>query len=132
MSQDKELEIQLQFLDEAHEYLSAIDHRTEIPPQKLLPYQFRRQAPYIYREDEVVRLIEAAQTINPSDELKGATYATLFGLLAATGMRVGEAIALDCEDVDLKHELITIRRAKGNKARFVPLHKSEDARASKT
>lgn len=106
------------------EYLSAIDPRTEIPPQKLLPYQFRRQAPYIYPEDEVVRLIEAAKRINPSDEMKGATYATLFGLLAATGMRVGEAIALDLEDVDLKNDLVTVRRAKGNKARFVPVHKS--------
>ncbi len=105
-------------------YLSAIDPRTQIPPQKLLPYQFRRQTPYLYREDEIIRLIDAAQQINPCDELKGTIYATLFGLLAATGMRVGEAIALDREDVDLKSNLLTVRRAKGNKSRFVPLHAS--------
>jgi len=106
------------------EYLSAFEPRTEIPSKKLLPYQFRRQTPYLYRDDEVLRLIEAARQINPADEIKGVTYATLFGLLAATGMRVGEAVALDRENVDLNHDLITVRRAKGNKARFVPLHKS--------
>jgi integrase/recombinase XerD len=106
------------------EYLSAIDYRTEIPPQKLLPYQFRRQAPYVYSEEEVARLIQTARRINPRQELKGVTYETLFGLLAATGMRVGEAIALDREDVNLKNDLITIRRAKGNKSRFVPTHPS--------
>jgi integrase len=104
--------------------LSAIDPRTQIPPQKLLPYQFRRQTPYLYRDEEVLRLIAAARQINPSNKLKGATYATLFGLLSATGMRVGEAIALDREDVDLKNDLLTVRRAKGNKSRFVPLHAS--------
>lgn len=108
------------------EYLSAIDPRTEVPAQKLLPYQFRRQTPYLYRDDEVLRLIEAARRINPSNELKGIIYATLFGLLAVTGMRVGEAIGLDREDVDLKHALLTIRRAKGNKSRFVPLHPSTE------
>jgi integrase len=108
------------------EYLSAIDPRTEVPAQKLLPYQFRRQAPYLYRDEEVLRLIAAARRINPSNELKGAIYATLFGLLAVTGMRVGEAIGLDREDVDLKHALLTIRRAKGNKSRLVPLHPSTE------
>ena len=108
------------------EYLSAIDPRTEIPPQKLLPYQFRRQTPYLYRDEGVLRLIAAARRINPSNELKGTIYATLFGLLAVTGMRVGEALGLDREDVDLKHALLTIRRAKGNKSRFVPLHPSTE------
>lgn len=106
------------------EHVSALDPRTEIPPQKLLPYQYRRQAPYCYRETEVVQLIDSARRIGAPDELKGATYATLFGLLAATGMRVGEAIALNREDIDIEEALITVHRAKGNKSRWVPLHPS--------
>ncbi len=68
------------------EYLSAIDPRTEIPAQKPLPYQVRRQTPHLYTEEEILRLIEAARQIDPSNELKGLTYATLFGVLAVTGM----------------------------------------------
>jgi len=106
------------------EYLSAIDPRTEVPPQKLIPYQFRRRDPYLYREEDVLQLMAAARRIGPVGGFKGATYATLFGLLAVTGMRVGEAIALDREDVDLDHSVLTVRRAKGNKSRLVPFHSS--------
>jgi integrase len=106
------------------EYMSAIDPRTEVPSQKLLPYRFRRQDPYIFRDEEVIRLIEAIRGIDPSQKLKGTTYATLLGLLAVTGMRIGEAIGLGREDVDLDRALLTIRRAKGNKSRLVPLHPS--------
>lgn len=106
------------------EHLSAIDPRTEIPPQKLLPYQFRRQTPYLYSDEEVLLLIETTRQIDPSNEFKGILYATLFGLLAVTGMRIGEATGLNREDVDLDQGLIVIRRAKGNKERLVPLHSS--------
>jgi len=106
------------------EYLSAIDPRTEIPPQKLLPYHYHRQTPHFYRDEEVLSLIETTRQIDPTNEFKGSIYATLFGLLAVTGKRVGEAIGLHREDVDLRQGLLTIRRAKGNKARLVPLHAS--------
>lgn len=106
------------------EYVSALDRRTEVPPRKLLPYHFRRRSPYLYGRDEVVDLIRSAYQIAPDKEGKGATLGTLLGLLAATGMRVGEALALDREDVDLTGNLVTIRRAKGNKSRLVPLHAS--------
>jgi integrase len=104
------------------EYVSAHDARTEVPAQKLLPYQFHRRAPYLYRDEEVLQIISAARGISPENEFKGATQATLLSLLAVTGMRVGEALALDRGDVDLNRSLLTIRRAKGNKSRIVPLH----------
>jgi len=106
------------------EHVSAVDARTEVPPQKLLPYQFRRRAPHIFGKPEVGQLINAAHNISPEDPIKGATLGTLLGLLAVTGLRVGEAFALDRKDVDLKRNLLTIRRAKGNKSRLVPLHPS--------
>lgn len=105
-------------------YLSVVDPRTEVPDQKLLPYRSHRRAPHIYREEDVLRLMEAAWRIYPATELTGTTCATLFGLLAATGMRIGEALGLDRADVDLDCGLVTVRRAKGNKSRFVPLHAS--------
>jgi integrase/recombinase XerD len=106
------------------EYLSAIDPRTEIPAKHLLPFQYRRPHPYIYRDEEVLRLIKAARQIDEANALKCATYTTLFGLLAVTGMRVGEAITLERKDVDLSQSLLIIPRAKGNKTRLVPLHPS--------
>ena len=106
------------------EYVSAIDPRTEVPPQQLLPYQYRRRTSDLYREEEVGRLIEAAQQIDPANPIKGATYSILFGLLAVTGMRINEAVSLERSDVDLAAGLLTVRRAKGNKSRLVPLHVS--------
>ena len=106
------------------EYLSALDPRTEIPAQKLLPFHHRRPTPHLYKNEEVVKLITAAGQIDGKDPLKCATYRTLFGLLAVTGMRVGEAIALDFKDVSLSQGLLTIPQGKGNKTRLVPLHSS--------
>jgi integrase/recombinase XerD len=106
------------------EYVNSLDKRTEVPAQKLLPYQFRRQAPYLFSEQEVLRFIGAVSQIAPGNQFKGVTLGTLFALLSVTGMRVGEALGLDREDVDLERNLLTIRRAKGNKSRLVPLHPS--------
>jgi integrase len=106
------------------EYLSTLDPRTEVPAQKLLPYQFRRREPHIYRTEDILRLIEATRHIDPTNPIKGASYATLIGLLAVTGMRVGEAIGLDSDDVDLTRGVVTVRHAKGDKSRLIPLHPS--------
>ena len=76
------------------EYLSAVDPRTEIPPQGLLPHRYHRKSPYFYSDGEVAQLIQAAQKIPSPKGLRAATYSTLFGLLAVTGMRLGEAIGL--------------------------------------
>jgi integrase/recombinase XerD len=104
--------------------VSAYDARTEVPAQKLLPYHLRRREPCHYSDEHVRQLIKAAGQIDPSGQIKGPTLRTLFGLLAVTGMRVGEALALDCTDVDLHEGLLNIRIAKGGKERVVPLHSS--------
>jgi integrase/recombinase XerD len=104
------------------EYLSAVDPRTEVPPVDLLPRKYRRRTPYIYSDDEVYRLIRAAERLPSRTGLRAWTYATLIGLLAVTGMRHGEALALDRGDVDLEAGVITIRRTKCRKARLIPVH----------
>jgi site-specific recombinase XerD len=76
------------------QYRSATDPRTEIPPPGLLPHRYRRKPPYIYRDDEVARLIQAAQQLDSPLGLRAATYSTLFGLLSVTGMRISEPIHL--------------------------------------
>lgn len=104
------------------QYLQALDPRTEVPPADLLPAKFRRAVPYLYSEDEIERLMQAARKIR--SPLKASTYETLIGLLAVTGMRGGEAIALDRGDVDLPERRLTVRRAKNGKSREVALHPS--------
>ena len=106
------------------EYVSALEPQTEVPPQKLIPYQFRRQDPYHYTEENVLQLVKAARQIDPANKIKGPTLGTLFGLLAVTGMRVGEAMVLEREDVNFNQGILTLRRAKGNKSRLVPLQPS--------
>jgi integrase len=105
-------------------YVSAIDPRTEVPPQKLIPAVFRRQEPYRYTDQNVADLIRLCGQIDPLTEIKGVTLSTLIGLLAVTGMRVGEAMALEEKDVDLAQALLTVRHTKGNRPRLVPLHPS--------
>jgi integrase len=105
-------------------YVSATDPRTEIPPENLLPYRFPRKNPYLYTDEEIARLIEAAKKLPSSLGLRAATYATLFGLLAVTGMRMSEPIALDRDNVDLTQGILTVRRTKFGKSRIIPIHAS--------
>jgi integrase len=101
-------------------YLSALDPTTQVPPPDVLPHRSRRRVPYLYSEAEIAALLAAARGLR--SPLRAATYATLIGLLATTGMRVGEAIALDRDDVDLRHGLIVVRHSKFGKSRQLPLH----------
>jgi len=101
-------------------YLSAIDPATEIPPVRLLPEPSHRIVPYIYSDADIVRLLEAAGRLAP--EHRADTYQTLIGLISVTGMRAGEAVRLDRDDVDLDQGLLTIRNSKFGKSRQVPLH----------
>ena len=103
-------------------YMSALDARTEIPPDGLLPHRFRRKRPYIYTEEEITHLIGAAQNLSSPLGLRAATYSTLLGLLAVTGMRVSEPVALDRDDIDLTRGILIIRRTKFGKSRMLPLH----------
>jgi integrase/recombinase XerD len=101
-------------------YLSALDPATEIPPVGLLPEPNHRVAPYIYSDDDIGRVMEQAGRLCP--EHRADTYRTLIGLIFVTGMRVGEAVRLDNDDVDFGGGVITIRNTKFNKSRQVPLH----------
>jgi integrase len=105
-------------------YCSAIDPRTEVPPEDLMPYRYYRKPPYIYCDDEIERLIAAAAELPSCKGLRASSFSTLFGLLSVTGMRVNEALMLDREDVDLEHAILSIRRSKFGKSRFVPVHSS--------
>lgn len=105
-------------------WLSTIDPRTEVPPLKLLPYRYFRKPPYVYADAEIERLVRAAAQLPSSRGLRGLSCATLFALLAATGLRLSEAIALDDGDVDLVSGILSIRRTKFGKSRFVPVHES--------
>ena len=101
-------------------YLHATDPTVEVPSPGLLPWRAHRAIPYLYREDEIVELINAAGML--SSPLRAATYQTLIGLLTVTGMRVGEAINLDRQDFDVRNGTLIIREAKFNKTRELPLH----------
>jgi len=105
-------------------WLSASDRRTEVPPAGLLPGHYRRQRPYIYSDEEIEGLVRAAGQIPSAAGLKGRTFATIFGLLAVTGMRVSEVLALDREDVDLDEGILRIRRTKFGKSRYVAVDDS--------
>jgi integrase/recombinase XerD len=101
-------------------YLQTLDPRTEIPPPDIFPHSRQRATPYLFSEHDVCRLMaEARRLRNP---MRAASYEALFGLLAVSGMRIGEALALDRKDVDLDAGVITIRKAKGDRERLVPLH----------
>ncbi len=102
----------------------ATDPRTEVPPAGLLPARYRRRPPYLYRDGEVARLVTAAERLPLPRGLRAPTYATLFGLLAATGLRLGEALALERDDVDPAGGLLIVRHGKFGKARFVPVQPS--------
>lgn len=105
-------------------WLSTLDPRTEVPSPKLLPYRILRKPPYIYSDDEIESLVRAAAGLPSFRGLRGLACSTLFGLLAATGLRLSEALALDDSDVDLAAGILHIRRAKFGKERFVPVHES--------
>ena len=82
-------------------WLRDRDPRTEIPPKGLVPKRYRRPRPYIYSDDEIVRILTEAAALPSRLGLRSVTCTTLFGLLAVTGMRIGKAIGLDDGDVDV-------------------------------
>lgn len=109
-------------------WLQATDPRTQVPPQRILPTGPRRPVPYIYSDREISDLMAAADRLRSASGLRRATFRTLVGLLAATGLRPGEALALDVADVDLVGGVLAVRDSKFGKSRFVPL--DESARAA--
>lgn len=106
-------------------YLSGIDPNTEVPPLGLLPHRQRWRQPFIYSDADIAAVLAAATAIDPP--LRAATYHTLIGLLAASGLRIGEAINLDRDDIDWTEGVLRIRESKFGKSRLVPLHASSMA-----
>ncbi len=105
-------------------YANAVDRRHQIPPQGLIPYRYRRPRPYIYSDREIADLIAAARALPGTTGLRPFTHATLLALLAVTGMRTGEILNLDRDDVDLANGVLTVRDGKFGKSRHIPLHES--------
>jgi integrase len=103
-------------------HMASLDPATEVPPPDLLAAQYERLVPFLYSADDVAALMDAAGRCRTP--LVGATYRTLIGLLAVTGMRVGEAIHLDRDDVDWDQSVLVVRDSKFGKSREVALHLS--------
>jgi len=101
-------------------YLHALDPHTEIPPPDLLPSRPSRANPYLYSEGDIAALLAATASL--STPLRQATFRTLIGLLTVTGMRIGEAIRLDLDDIDFTNGLLLVRRSKFGKSRELLLH----------
>lgn len=103
-------------------YLHTIDPATEVPPADVLPMGSRRATPYLYSEEDIASLMVAAAALRLP--LRAATYQTLIGLLAASGLRIGEALRLDRGDIDWNHGLLLVKNSKFGKSREIPLHET--------
>ncbi|MEO8969621.1 MAG: tyrosine-type recombinase/integrase [Solirubrobacteraceae bacterium] len=106
-------------------HLHALDPVHELVPQDLLPQRPRRAVPYLYSDAEIRALMSASSVI-PTPH-RAATMRALIGLLAVTGMRIGEAIRLDRCDVDHQRDLITVVESKFGKSRQLAVHETTTA-----
>ena len=102
-------------------WLHGTDPRHEVPPAGLVAGKLRRTRPYIYDDGQIADIVAEAIRLPSPYGLRGRTYATLFGLIAVTGLRIGEAVGLDENDVDLDTAVLTVRRGKNGRFRFVPV-----------
>ncbi|MCL2876967.1 MAG: tyrosine-type recombinase/integrase [Betaproteobacteria bacterium] len=106
-------------------FAHAVDSRHEIPPQGVYCARRQRPTPYLYNEDEIRALMAQALHLGPPGTLRGQTYSTLIGLLAATGLRISEALGLRFQDITA--DGLVIRNTKFQKSRLVPLHPTTEA-----
>ena len=104
-------------------YMSGIDPATEVPPLGLVTFRKHWRPPFIYSEADVKALISTVPRLIPTP-FRATTFQTMIGLLAATGMRVGEVIALGRDDIDWAEGVAVVRNSKFGKSREVPLHPS--------
>ena len=105
-------------------YMKLSVPETEIPQEGMLGPSYRRIPPYIYSQEEISALIKACRQLTPVNGIRPHTYATLFGLLACTGMRISEALRLSIDDFALDQGILTIVEGKFHKSRLLPLHPS--------
>lgn len=118
-----ERSVRLQELAIFARHLRAQDALHQVPPPQVFAFKRHKRLPYIYSDEDVRRLLEVASKRHrrPGDSM-GDTYRTLLGLLAATGLRVGEAVRLCMRDVTAR--ALLIRETKFKKSRMVPLHET--------
>ncbi len=102
-------------------WLQGIDPRTEVPPKGLIPRQGCRPKPHIYSDREIRQIVAEAARLECCTGLRGMTFSTMFGLIAVTGMRIGEALALHDADVDPGGAVIRVRHAKNGRDRVIPV-----------
>jgi integrase/recombinase XerD len=106
------------------QWLSGLDPDHEVPPRGLLPDRYRRVRPYIYSEAEITAIVEHARALPSIYGMRGLTCSTLFGLIAATGLRISEALRLDPGDLDAERGVLCVRYGKLGKERLLPLDPS--------
>lgn len=104
-------------------HLASTEPRTEIPPCGILAPR-RRRTPHIYTDQEIGALLDAMLAVPSAKGLHRWTFYCIFGLLAVTGMRVGEAVRLKRDEVDLDAGVLTVHASKFGKSRIVPIHPS--------
>jgi integrase len=104
-------------------HVSSVDARTEVLPVGMVP-GLSRAKPYLYTEAEIAKLMAAALELPPTDGLRRWTYYCLFGLLAVAGLRIGEALRLSRDDVNLNEGILNVCGTKFGKSRLVPVHPS--------
>lgn len=104
-------------------YLTGLDPATEVPPIGLMPNRQHWRQPFIYSQDDIRRVMAYARH-HLTAPLRAATYETLIGLLASSGLRIGEAIKLDRSDIDWHEGVLLIRESKFGKSRMVPVDPS--------
>lgn len=109
-------------------FVAIFDEATEIPAQGLLGRAHRRIVPHIYSDREISDLLDVAGQLRPNGGLRPQTFQILFGLLASTGLRISEALALQNDGLDMDQHLLTIRETKFRKSRLIPLHPTTAAR----
>ncbi|MCC7082641.1 MAG: tyrosine-type recombinase/integrase [Burkholderiales bacterium] len=105
-------------------YYRRFEPQTAVPDLTTFGRGHRRLAPHIYTEQEIADLLDEAGRLSPAGGLRPATYQTLFGLIASTGLRLSEALHLREADVDLRSGTLTVRQTKFNKSRRLPMHPS--------
>jgi integrase len=105
------------------QYMRSREPRTAVLPTRVLAFSSRAK-PYLYSDAEIRKLLTAAMALPPAKALRRWTYHCLFGLLIVTGLRISEALALQRDDVDLKHGMVRVQNGKFGKSRLVPLHQT--------
>lgn len=106
------------------DWLHGIDSVHELMPRGLIPYRTVRTQPHIYSDAEIRRILDAAAELPSIYGLRALTFCTLFGLIAVTGLRISEALALDTVDLDAHSAVLIVRSGKLGKARLIPLQAS--------